>query len=296
MFICRLTLLLGPPSSGKTTLLLALAGRLGQDLQVCILFLMCIFCSFYRTVGSYIFLFVIRSEVLFNIAHSLIPWFLWRCQGMLHTMDTLLKSLFHRGHLLMLVNKIGMCQRWLWGKHLISQHVVRVLDVNMVSHDLWDIVHAYWSPWWQTISFATDMLEELARREKSAGIKPDEDLDIFMKVSIYLNCLLSDSASVWSSINFLLYILRYTFQLLYCFTGISIRWTGDESNRGVHIKGMFFIDLLSVLLMQLVFGFYSSIISIAYLILITMGHFVHQLGIISWSSYVFLHCHLLRLF
>jgi hypothetical protein len=27
-----------------------------------------------------------------------------------------------------------------------------------------------------------DMLTELARREKMAGIKPDEDLDIFMKV------------------------------------------------------------------------------------------------------------------
>lgn len=27
-----------------------------------------------------------------------------------------------------------------------------------------------------------DMLMELARREKIAGIKPDEDLDIFMKV------------------------------------------------------------------------------------------------------------------
>lgn len=34
MFISRLTLLLGPPSSGKTTLLLALAGRLKSDLQV----------------------------------------------------------------------------------------------------------------------------------------------------------------------------------------------------------------------------------------------------------------------
>lgn len=30
----RLTLLLGPPSSGKTTLLLALAGRLGRGLEV----------------------------------------------------------------------------------------------------------------------------------------------------------------------------------------------------------------------------------------------------------------------
>jgi ABC-type multidrug transport system ATPase subunit len=30
----RLTLLLGPPSSGKTTLLLALAGKLDKDLRV----------------------------------------------------------------------------------------------------------------------------------------------------------------------------------------------------------------------------------------------------------------------
>lgn len=48
----------------------------------------------------------------------------------------------------------------------------------------------------KTINFATDMLEELARREKSAGIKPDEDLDIFMKVDICLNHLLSNSASL----------------------------------------------------------------------------------------------------
>ena len=32
--LCRMTLLLGPPSSGKTTLLLALAGKLGLDLKV----------------------------------------------------------------------------------------------------------------------------------------------------------------------------------------------------------------------------------------------------------------------
>lgn len=31
---CRLTLLLGPPSSGKSTLLLALAGQLKSDLKV----------------------------------------------------------------------------------------------------------------------------------------------------------------------------------------------------------------------------------------------------------------------
>lgn len=30
---------------------------------------------------------------------------------------------------------------------------------------------------------AKDMIVELSRREKVAGIKPDEDLDIFMKVT-----------------------------------------------------------------------------------------------------------------
>jgi len=34
LFRCRMTLLLGPPASGKTTLLLALAGKLGHSLKV----------------------------------------------------------------------------------------------------------------------------------------------------------------------------------------------------------------------------------------------------------------------
>lgn len=33
----------------------------------------------------------------------------------------------------------------------------------------------------QGVGIKYDMLLELARREKNAGIKPDEDLDIFMK-------------------------------------------------------------------------------------------------------------------
>jgi len=35
--MCRLTLLLGPPGCGKTTLLKALAGKLEKSLKVCIL-------------------------------------------------------------------------------------------------------------------------------------------------------------------------------------------------------------------------------------------------------------------
>lgn len=34
-----------------------------------------------------------------------------------------------------------------------------------------------------TLLFVPDMLLELSRREKLSGIKPDEDLDIFMKVN-----------------------------------------------------------------------------------------------------------------
>lgn len=44
--------------------------------------------------------------------------------------------------------------------------------------------------------FCSDMLLELARREKTAGIKPDEDLDIFMKVLCSCEmCLVSSSFS-----------------------------------------------------------------------------------------------------
>lgn len=35
LFVIRVTLLLGPPASGKTTLLKALAGKLDKDLRVC---------------------------------------------------------------------------------------------------------------------------------------------------------------------------------------------------------------------------------------------------------------------
>ncbi len=34
VFVSRMTLLLGPPGSGKTSLLLALAGKLPHDLEV----------------------------------------------------------------------------------------------------------------------------------------------------------------------------------------------------------------------------------------------------------------------
>lgn len=35
-------------------------------------------------------------------------------------------------------------------------------------------------------NLSTEMLLELSRREKTAGVKPDEDLDIFMKVKLFI--------------------------------------------------------------------------------------------------------------
>ena len=58
---CRMTLLLGPPSSGKTTLLLALAGRLGPGLKVRII-----------TSISFLSLYSCSSKVLGKI---FVTWF-----------------------------------------------------------------------------------------------------------------------------------------------------------------------------------------------------------------------------
>ena len=38
-----------------------------------------------------------------------------------------------------------------------------------------------------------DMLSELARREKAAGIKPDPDIDVYMKVITILEMIVSYS-------------------------------------------------------------------------------------------------------
>ncbi|KAK1396864.1 ABC transporter G family member 32 like [Heracleum sosnowskyi] len=110
----RLTLLLGPPSSGKTTLLLALAGRLGHDLQM-------------------------SGNVTYN-GHSLKEFVPQRTSAYVSQQD--------------------------W--HVPEMTVRETLDFSARC---------------QGVGCKYDMLEELARREKSAGIKPDEDLDIFMKAS-----------------------------------------------------------------------------------------------------------------
>ncbi|XP_030489590.2 ABC transporter G family member 32 [Cannabis sativa] len=108
----RLTLLLGPPSSGKTSLMLALAGRLGPGLQM-------------------------SGSITYN-GHDFHEFVPQRTSAYVSQQD--------------------------W--HVAEMTVRETLELAGRC---------------QGVGFKYDMLLELARREKVAGIKPDEDLDLFMK-------------------------------------------------------------------------------------------------------------------
>ncbi|KAG5228963.1 ABC transporter family protein [Salix suchowensis] len=110
----RMTLLLGPPSSGKTTLLLALAGKLDHALKF-------------------------SGRVTYN--------------G--HEMDEFVP------------------QRT---AAYISQHDLHIGEMT-VRETL------AFSARCQGVGTRYDMLAELSRREKEAGIKPDPDIDVFMKAA-----------------------------------------------------------------------------------------------------------------
>ncbi|KAK9049678.1 hypothetical protein SSX86_031353 [Deinandra increscens subsp. villosa] len=110
----KMTLLLGPPSSGKTTLLLALAGSLSKNLQV-------------------------SGKVTYN-GHE-----------------------FHE-----FVPKRTSAY--------ISQNDVHIGEMT-VRETL------AFSARFQGVGSRYEMLAELARREKNANIKPDPDLDIYMKAA-----------------------------------------------------------------------------------------------------------------
>ncbi|GAB4850125.1 transcription factor [Ancistrocladus abbreviatus] len=111
----RMTLLLAPPSSGKTTLLLALAGRLDKDLKV-------------------------SGRVTYNghDMHEFVP------------------------------------QRT---AAYISQHDAHLGELT-VRETL------TYSARFQGVGYRYELLAELSRREKEAGIKPDPDIDLFMKAAI----------------------------------------------------------------------------------------------------------------
>ncbi|MCH96477.1 pleiotropic drug resistance protein 1-like, partial [Trifolium medium] len=109
----RMTLLLGPPSSGKTTLLLALAGRLGKDLNL-------------------------SGRVAYN-DHGMEEFVPQRTSAYISQTDLHIGELTVRETLAFSARCQGIGTRY-------------------------------------------DMLAELSRREKAENIKPDPDLDIYMKV------------------------------------------------------------------------------------------------------------------
>lgn len=69
------------------------------------------------------------------------------------------------------------------------------------------------------------MLLELSRREKNAGIKPDEDLDIFMKVYTFLVKNIDAQA------------LFTHFRIIFLSLGISFAGREDEPCGRVHLEG-----------------------------------------------------------
>ncbi|KAL1829196.1 hypothetical protein ACET3Z_007608 [Daucus carota] len=111
---CRMTLLLGPPSSGKTTLMLALAGKLDPTL---------------KTSGS----------VTYN-GHGMQDFVPQRSAAYISQYDVHIGEMTVRETLAF----SGRCQG---------------------------------------VGSSYEMLAELARREKDANIKPDPDVDIFMKAA-----------------------------------------------------------------------------------------------------------------
>ncbi|XP_029125540.1 pleiotropic drug resistance protein 1 [Cajanus cajan] len=110
----RMTLLLGPPSSGKTTLLLALAGRLGKDLKF-------------------------SGRVLYN-GHGMKEFVPQRTSAYISQADLHIGEMTVRETLAFSARCQGIGSRY-------------------------------------------EMLAELSRREKAANIKPDPDIDMYMKAA-----------------------------------------------------------------------------------------------------------------
>ncbi|KAL7166187.1 hypothetical protein ACSBR2_036964 [Camellia fascicularis] len=131
----RMTLLLGPPSSGKTSLLLALGGKLDSDLKV-------------------------SGAVTYN-GHGMNEFVPQRTSA------------------------------------YISQHDLHIGELT-VRETL------AFSARCQGVGARYDMLTELARREKEANIKPDPDLDIYMKArALFMDEISTglDSSTTYQIVN-----------------------------------------------------------------------------------------------
>ncbi|XP_037466688.1 ABC transporter G family member 44 isoform X1 [Triticum dicoccoides] len=137
----RMTLLLGPPGSGKTTLLLALAGKLGSDLKV-------------------------SGKVTYN-GHGMNEFVAQRSAAYISQHDLHIAEMTVRETLAFSARCQGVGSRY--GELKIDQVMVDKLLLSLYNCVLIPDV------------LVPDMLTELSRREKAANIKPDPDLDVYMK-------------------------------------------------------------------------------------------------------------------
>ncbi|NP_001275356.1 pleiotropic drug resistance protein 1-like [Solanum tuberosum] len=152
----RMTLLLGPPSSGKTTLLLALAGKLDNDLKV-------------------------SGRVTYN-GHGMDEFVPQRTSAYISQNDLHIGEMTVRETLAFSARCQGVGTKYVYYEY-------------------------------------AEILAELSRREKEANIKPDPDIDIFMK-------------SAWNEGQEANVITDYTLKIL----GLEIcadTLVGDEMIRGI---------------------------------------------------------------
>lgn len=148
LYIFRMTLLLGPPASGKTTLLQALSGKLDDDLRVC-------------------------DPLLLSTS----------CVNPIHSYTQLiLEVILICGGDEQVTGKVTYCG------HEFNEFVPQRTCAYISQHDL----HYGEMTVRETLDFSArslgvgtryEMLLELARREKEAGIKPDPEIDAFMKAT-----------------------------------------------------------------------------------------------------------------
>ncbi|EEF48302.1 ATP-binding cassette transporter, putative [Ricinus communis] len=146
----RLTLLLGPPSSGKTTFLLALAGKLSKELKF-------------------------SGRVTYN-GHEMEEFVPQRTSAYVSQYDL----------------------------HIAEMTVRETLAFSSRC---------------QGVGTRYEMLEELSRREKAANIKPDHDIDIFMKAAAV------DGQEINVVVDYILKILGLE--------ACADTMVGDEMRRGI---------------------------------------------------------------
>lgn len=172
-----MALLLGPPSSGKTTLLLALAGKLASELKVretnfIHLTKSLIIVLWKNLLYGKQYILQFSGRVTYN-GHGMNEFVSRKTAAYISQHDVHIGEMTVRETLAFSARCQGVGTRF---GSFISRFFVSFLDFIYYKKRLGvNLECDFWK-------FA-DMLAELSRREKEANIKPDPDIDVYMKVS-----------------------------------------------------------------------------------------------------------------